>query len=71
MSMYTVWMQGFLSEPGFTGFQDFQDLSLRVYIPFQRINGYFCKGTFGYQTPNPGNPVILLILVQTKEWAGM
>ena len=51
-----------MSEPGFSGFQDFQDLSLGVYIPFRRKTLTFCKGTFGYQS------LILVILKSCESW---
>ncbi len=54
------------SEPGFTGFPDFQDKTLVHQSAIQRTNINLQIGTLESQTHNPENLLILKILVQTK-----
>ena len=54
-----------LSEPGFAGLVDFQDWGLVYRMFFAMKKLIFLIGSLERQTHNPGNLIILKIMVQT------
>ncbi len=63
---FSMGLDSYLSEPGFSGFLDFRDKSLKHQSAIQIINVKLRIGTLKNQTHNPENLLILKILVQTR-----
>ena len=66
VGMYT----GGLSEPGFTGLQDYQDWEMVRIDTVVKDERLLWQRDIGISTSYPANPIILKILVQTEERAG-